>query len=354
MHTVWTIETPETPRIAVSETTATDVVRGLEAIIDAAAGVLAEKSLEATLEGMVTALSPIVSFTSLALYEADHAERVLVPKFARGRFVEETLADRPPFDASIAGTVVTSGKMAHLDPDDPRQAPYTIPDTPDDEPAAIVVVPLSVAGTVIGTLTVWREGPDQPVFTAAEAQLIGRFGTLAALAYSNAQQRDLLREQALTDPLTGLANRRHFEDRLTAEVARAGRDGTPTALILFDIDDFKAINDRYGHPAGDAALRGFGEVLRSQARASDLVCRVGGEEFAVILPGTQLPAARTYAERMIARTRATELAAVGPVTASAGLAAAPLDATTGDALVDVADERLLRAKAGGKDRVDGG
>jgi diguanylate cyclase (GGDEF)-like protein len=326
-----------------------EISRGLESIIDAAAGVLAEQSLDATLHGMVEALHPIVAFTSLALYEADHEARVLVPVFAVGRYVGETLADRPPFDASIAGTVVTTGVMAHLDPDDPRQAPYTIPDTPADEPAAIVVVPLLVAGTVIGTLTVWREGPNAGVFTAAEAQLIRRFGTLAALAYANAQQAEGLREQALTDALTGLANRRHFEDRLAAEIARVGRDGTPVALIAFDLDDFKRINDAHGHPAGDAALQAFGAVLRGQARLSDLVCRTGGEEFAVILPGADGPAAVNYATRIV-----DEIRSAGPTTASAGVASAPADGSSLDLLVRTADARLMRAKAAGKDRVEAG
>ena len=209
-----------------------------------------------------------------------------------------------------------------------------------------MVVPLFVAGTVIGTLTVWREGPEAGTFSIAEAQLIGRFGTLAALAYSNAQQAERLREQALTDALTGLANRRHFEDRLASELARLGRDGTPVALVTFDLDDFKAINDRDGHPAGDAALKAFGEILRNQARASDLVCRTGGEEFAVILPGADPEAARCYAERLVAATREA-----GPTTASAGVSAAPADGTSAETLVRVSDQRLMAAKAAGKDRV---
>src|SRR3954452_7750922 len=118
------------------------VVDGLEAIIEAAAGVLAEKSLDATLHGIVRALDAIVPFTSLALYEADHRARVLVPVFAVGNYVEETLAARPPFAGSIAGTVVTTGELMRLGPRDPRLGPYAIPDTPEDEPAAIVVVPL--------------------------------------------------------------------------------------------------------------------------------------------------------------------------------------------------------------------
>jgi diguanylate cyclase (GGDEF)-like protein len=332
--------------VTLTESASTDVAHGLEAIIDAAAGVLAEQSLQATLRGMVDALHPIVSFTSLALYEADHGTRELVPVFAVGRYVEETMADRPPFDASIAGTVVKTGVLAHLDPDDPRQAPYTIPDTPADEPAAIVVVPLLVAGTVIGTLTVWREGPGVGVFTPAEAQLIRRFGTLAALAYSNAQHAERLREQALTDALTGLANRRHFEDRLASEIARLDRDATPVALITFDLDDFKRINDAQGHPAGDAALRAFASVLRGQARGSDLVCRTGGEEFAVILPGADTAAAVRYAERVVNAARSA-----GPTTASAGVASGPDDGLSVEALVRTADRRLLRAKSAGKDRV---
>src|SRR4051812_894906 len=148
---------------------AVEIVHGLEAIIDAAAGVLAEQSLDATLHGMVRALGGIVPFTSLAVYEADHQSEVLTPVFAVGRFVEETLSDRPPFGASIAGTAVRTREMQHLGPSDPRAVPYTIPGTPEEEPAAMVVVPLLVGETVIGTLTVWREGWDAGSFSAEEA-----------------------------------------------------------------------------------------------------------------------------------------------------------------------------------------
>jgi hypothetical protein len=98
----------------------TQVVHGLEAIIDAVAGVLAEESLIATLQEMARALGAIVPFTSLAIYEADHRARVLVPVFALGRYVDQTLADRPPFDASVGGSVVRSRQMAHIEVPDPR------------------------------------------------------------------------------------------------------------------------------------------------------------------------------------------------------------------------------------------
>ena len=336
-------------------TSPTQIVLGLEAIIDAAAGVLAEQSLTATLEGMARALGDIVPFTSLAIYEADHRARVLVPVFAVGRYVDQTLADRPPFDASIGGSVVRSREPAHVQLPDPNLSRYQIAGTPDDEPESLVVVPLIVADDVIGTLSVWREGADAPVFSAGEAQLIRRFATLAAFAYANAQQRDRLVEQALTDELTGVGNRRHFQERLQAELARARREERSMALVIFDIDEFKSINDGHGHGAGDAALRGFARVLREEARVSDVVCRVGGEEFAVVLPNTAAHDATRVAVRVLLASRTASLRPDGrPLTASAGVAEAGVDGLAGSDLLRVADERLLQAKAAGKDRVEAG
>jgi len=336
-------------------TSPTQIAQGLEAIIDAAAGVLAEQSLTATLSGMARALGAIVPFTSLAIYEADHRARILVPVFAVGRYVEQTLADRPPFDSSIGGSVVRSREMAHVQLPDPELSRYQIAGTPDDEPESLVVVPLVVADDVIGTLSVWREGVEAPLFSPAEAQLIRRFATLAALAYANAQQRDRLVEQALTDELTGVANRRHFHERLQGELARAGREDRPVSLVIFDVDDFKSINDRHGHGAGDAALRGFAHVLREEARVSDVVCRVGGEEFAVILPNTRGHEATRFAVRVLLASRTANLRPGGhPLTASAGVAEAGADGVAGTDLLRAADERLLRAKAAGKDRVEAG
>jgi diguanylate cyclase (GGDEF)-like protein len=333
-----------------TSSSATQVVRGLEAIIDAAAGVLAQKSLTATLEGMVRELRPIVPFTSLAVYEADYDARMLVPVYAEGRWVDETLAHRPAFDSSLSGGVVLTGEMAHLDPADTRLKRYTIPDTPDDELEAIVIAPLVVDDVVIGTLTVWREDERAAVaFTVEEAELIRRFATLAALAYANARQRDLLLEQALTDALTGLPNRRVFRERLDAELARGRREARPDSLVLFDVDDFKAINDRYGHPIGDGVLHGFAQLLASEARATDVVCRVGGEEFAAILGGAGRVEAAEYAHRVLAVTRD---AVLGPrrVTASAGIATAQAGDAQPEELFSRADERLLDAKRAGKDR----
>ncbi len=335
---------------------ATRVVRGLESIIDAVAGVLAEQSLDATLQSMARALRGIVPYTSLAIYEVDSERQLLIPVFAEGLFVEETLADPPALNDSITGKVVRSRQIVHLEPGHPWFGRYIIADTPQDQ-EAIVFCPLIVADRVIGTLNVWREDSATelagtiPTFSPEEAQLIKRFASLAALAYDNARRRELLSEQARTDELTGLFNRRHFHERLAAELARAQRDVTSVGLVLLDVDDFKRINDEHGHPVGDQVLVAFAEVLAAHVRAGDVVCRTGGEEFGVILPNADEGEAARCADRLVRAVREATWSIGGPMTASAGVAVAPDDAGTVATLFKAADERLLMAKAQGKDRV---
>jgi diguanylate cyclase (GGDEF)-like protein len=334
---------------------ATRVVRGLESIIDAVAGVLAEQSLDATLQSMARALKGIVPYTSLAIYEVDTEHNRLLPVLAEGLWVEETMADAPAIDNSITGKVVRARQLVHLEPGHPWFGRYVIDGTPQDL-EAIVFCPLIVADRVIGTLNVWREdsAPGMegtvPSFTPEEAQLIKRFASLAALAYDNARRRELLSEQARTDELTGLFNRRHFHERLAAELARAQRDETAVGLVLLDVDDFKRVNDVHGHPVGDQVLVAFAGVLSDHVRAGDVVCRSGGEEFAVILPNADDAEAARAAERLVRAVRGAQWGVAGPITASAGVAVAPGDALTVATLFKAADECLLAAKAQGKDR----
>jgi diguanylate cyclase (GGDEF)-like protein len=326
-------------------------VHGLEAIIDAMAGVLAEQSLEATLQAMARALAPIVPFTSLAVFELSDDRATLVPVFAEGLWVAETLADRPSVQGSISGKAVLSGEVYNLAPDHPWIREHQIPGTPDDEGEAFLVAPLMAGDRAIGTLNVWREQQDDARFGDDEAELVRRFATLAAIAYANARQRELLRTQALTDDLTGLYNRRHFFERLTGELARRAREGTDVALVLLDVDDFKAINDRHGHPAGDECLRRFSRALEAESRASDVVCRTGGEEFTIILPDADADEAARYAERVRVAVHAVECPDGVRLTTSVGVATAAADGNELELLCRVADDRLLHAKQTGKDRV---
>jgi diguanylate cyclase (GGDEF)-like protein len=326
------------------------LVTGLEAIIDAATGVLAAQSLEETIQGMADALFPIVPYTSLAVYEVDWEERMLNPLLATGSYIPETLSSRPALDRSITGSAVLRGEVVCPPPGDPVFSLYVMPGTPQSDNESILVAPLIVGGEVVGTLNVWREG-DLLWFAPEEALLLQRFASLAAMAYANSAQREQLREQALTDELTGLFNRRHFERRLTAELRGEQDENGPTSVVYFDLDGFKSINDCFGHEAGDQALRDFSQVLRSQIREHYIACRTGGEEFCVVLPRTGHDDAERLAWRVVGAVRASCLGPRGDLTVSAGVATAPRTGVDYESLVRQADDHLLRAKREGRDRV---
>ncbi len=155
------------------------------------------------------------------------------------------------------------------------------------------------------------------------------------------------------DPLTGLPNRRAFEEDLAREAARAGRTAAPLAVVVLDVDRFKGVNDVHGHAAGDAVLRAVALRVASAIRAGDVLARIGGEEFGTLLPGADLTRAAEAAERMRATLAGTPVEAAGhvlAVTASFGCAALAAGEAP-DALVARADARLYEAKRAGRDRV---
>jgi diguanylate cyclase (GGDEF)-like protein len=175
----------------------------------------------------------------------------------------------------------------------------------------------------------------------------------AAVALDNARLHGIVKRQAVTDELTGLANRRSFRESLDTELQRAERFGSGLALIVADLDDFKNVNDRFGHQAGDEVLRAFAEVLKGRIRGIDLAARLGGEEFAILLPETDAAGAEALAENL--RLAVAKLAVpIGSeeirVTASFGVAAFP-ESEGADELMTAADLALYSAKRHGKDRV---
>jgi diguanylate cyclase (GGDEF)-like protein len=175
-----------------------------------------------------------------------------------------------------------------------------------------------------------------------------------AVALENAHLHRILAQQAVTDDLTQLANRRRFEDALAFEVSRVQRFGGSLALLVADLDDFKGVNDRFGHPLGDQVLRMFADVIRETVRVVDLPARPGGEEFAVILPGTDLEEASTLAERIRATLQSRRIVTSEgqslAVTASFGVASFAETLSAAE-LFGAADEALYEAKAAGKNRV---
>jgi two-component system, cell cycle response regulator len=214
-----------------------------------------------------------------------------------------------------------------------------------------LVIPLGPDGSEHAMLLLTPAGAD---FGDQSRELALWLGSQAAVALENVRLHRIVERQASTDGLTDLANRRHFEETLAGEISRAERFGGTLALVLADLDDFKKVNDRYGHQAGDDVLREFAEVLRETVRDIDLAARYGGEEFAVLLPQTDLEGAERLAERVreaMAERRLPFLPLTAfTVTASFGVAAYP-EAVTPDALFAAADEALYRAKSAGKNCV---
>jgi diguanylate cyclase (GGDEF)-like protein len=214
-----------------------------------------------------------------------------------------------------------------------------------------LVIPLGPDGGEHTMLLLTPSGTD---FADQSRELALWLGGQAAVALENVRLHRLVERQASTDGLTELANRRQFEEALAGEISRAERFGGTLALILADLDDFKQVNDRYGHQAGDDVLREFSEVLRETVRDIDVAARYGGEEFAVLLPQTDLAGAERLAERLRESMEARELepapGAAFSVTSSFGVASFP-EAGTPAALFAAADEALYRAKSAGKNCV---
>lgn len=172
---------------------------------------------------------------------------------------------------------------------------------------------------------------------------------LLSVAISNASERERLLRLASTDPLTGLSNRRAFRDELAAEHVRAVRHGRRLTLAMVDIDRFKRINDTWGHDAGDAVLSAFALALARCARAGDVVGRVGGEEFAWLMPETRLEDAGPAVERARAAARDIRIARLRGITFSCGIADLS-HAADAEALLRHADQALYAAKDMGRDR----
>jgi diguanylate cyclase (GGDEF)-like protein len=218
------------------------------------------------------------------------------------------------------------------------------------EPEAMIVVPLIARGALKGALNIYRLGEDAS-FAAHEFELAKWFGDAAALALDNAQVRARLEHQAQTDSLTGLYNHRFFHERLRAELTRASRLHDSVAVLMFDLDDFKRVNDVYGHGAGDQLLIQLARVARETVRGSDVVCRVGGEEFGVIMPSCDAGDALGLAARLVERLRETDFEPAGHITISVGVSQGPQHAMNPRELVACAEAAMMTAKARGKNQV---
>jgi diguanylate cyclase (GGDEF)-like protein len=225
-----------------------------------------------------------------------------------------------------------------------------------EDTQSYVCMPVQGQGQVLGLLHIAVEVSPSTMRPARDAeQRLRAMTDRVGPALANLKLRDALRELALRDGLTGLYNRRYLEDALNRELHRAERNGKPVSVVMIDIDGFKHFNNKYGHDAGDFVLSALARAIMKSIRPSDIACRYGGEELAVVLPEANLESARKCAEQMRFAIRDTNLTHLGQSlpapTASFGVAVYPANASTPVDLLKAADQALYRAKLEGRDRV---
>ena len=211
-------------------------------------------------------------------------------------------------------------------------------------------IPMMVQGTEVGLLFI-QHAPDWHGQSLAEAS-----SEQLALAITNLRLRETLRTQSLRDPLTGLSNRRELDELFPRELARALRQQQPLSVMVLDIDHFKRFNDTFGHDAGDAVLREFAHLLKKSMRIEDLVARLGGEEFVVVLPGLSAIQARELAERLRQQVQVLNVAhqgvSLGQITTSIGISQCPPYPINEQDLITRADAALYLAKNSGRNRTE--
>jgi diguanylate cyclase (GGDEF)-like protein len=281
---------------------------------------------------------------SIALFHPEsstlriHAHKGLPPTFISNRewFV------RP---GSVMDRVLRSGSLTVIT-DMPNRSFFLDPAAPEQRVKALVCVPLVHQKEALGILFV--DDGTVRMLAVQDLEALEILASFAAIAISHARQHREVAHRAVTDGLTGLFNRRYFEELLHREFQRAERHGREFSLALVDVNDFKIYNDRYGHQAGDEALAAVGAALRASLRTSDLAARYGGDEMVVILPETGLEKAYNLFARRIKKAMEEGIRTLSPDRAPAGvtigIASYPRDGATAREVVLAADRALLEAK----------
>jgi diguanylate cyclase (GGDEF)-like protein len=266
--------------------------------------------------------------------------------YARGLPDEVVSSTRVEVGEGIAGHVVATGE------------PLLVPDVEQDPrfrrrnheryyTRSCICAPLIFQGRVRGVINVNNKRSQNP-YASSDLRLLQTIASHAAMALANARRFEEMEERAQRDALTNLANHGFFWSTLDAEVKRADRHERELALVIIDVDHFKAYNDRHGHRQGDSALVAVSQAIASAGRAHDLAARYGGEEFAVILPETPKEGAETFGEKV--RGAVEALADYG-LTVSVGVACLFDSDGTATDLVEKADAELYRAKSQGRNQV---
>ncbi|HEY8167215.1 MAG TPA: GAF domain-containing protein [Candidatus Limnocylindrales bacterium] len=304
---------------------------------------------QVVLDEIADRLEVLVPVDNIGIDKVDRVAGQFVPLVARGVDEDAYRGRRLPLDEGVSGWVAEhgEGQLVLDETADPRVAHF---DADDPQAGSLIVVPLRGREGVVGVLTLERLG-SSAAFTTDEFELVLLFAAQASIAMQNAERHAVVVVQAQTDGLTGLFNHATF----TADLAQAVATGDRFGLIMLDLDDFKGFNDTLGHPTGDQLLQGIARALTSAGRDSDRAYRYGGDEFAILLPGTDEAGARAVADRVRRAVREEGgmrgASAALSVTCSTGVAAFPTDGSDAAAILGAADRACFLAKRAGRDRV---
>ncbi len=294
--------------------------------------------LEAVAEAAYDLLDEIQS-VNIFLYEAE--ELIFGAANIKGEFQKAPISEPRP--DGLTRTVARSGQIIVVED---MQRHTLFQGMPPSWHGAIVGFPLKIGQRVVGVMNVSyvtvRSLPQQ------ELHLLSLLSDHAAVAIENARLHELVAQQARTDALTALPNRRALNERIESEVQRASRYGTTFALLMMDLDGFKQVNDVYGHPVGDVVLQEIARLLDSGTRGSDFLARYGGDEFALLLPEADAQRACEVANKVNHLVRHYPLTVdsdtIPPLSLSVGIALFPADAESGATLLEQADQSLYNVK----------
>lgn len=231
----------------------------------------------------------------------------------------------------------------------PELSQETIAQILSDQPIkSVIVIPLMPREKEFGWFCVFSSREE---LAPAETDFLNLFAKQIEMAITIADLFQAVREEAVTDALTGLYNRRYFEESLNKEVARARRQGTPFSVIGIDLDFLKKINDTYGHSFGDIAIKTIADILKSNARSIDVPARIGGEEFDVLLPGISSEGAMIAAERIRKAIESREIDTIGHITGSLGVATFLEHTSNVEELLELTDQAMYTSKRNGRNQV---
>ena len=248
--------------------------------------------------------------------------------------------------AGLCARAITSGKPV-TENDVSRVEGYV---AGFEETRSEMCLPLVSLGETLGVLAV--ESAQTNAFAPADAQPLESVADICAAAIQNARYFEKVRQLAYVDGLTGIFNRRYFEMRMAEEIERAQRYENELSVIMIDIDNFKKLNDEFGHLLGDEALRQVSTIFAHNLRKADIACRYGGEEFVILAPQTSGDHAHAVAEKLRKVVEGWSFPGVPrPVTITAGVCSFPANGRTRDELVKAADDALYFAKQHGRNRV---